>query len=308
MKRSILFLLSLLSFVCWSQNDTNVEREISVNQYINGSLLMPQQDEAPSLAIIIADSGPTDRNGNQNFMQNNALKKLAYALAENGISSYRYDKRIVKQIRLGDVDEDMMFDDFVSDAKDVFEYFYNSNSFSGIHIIGIGQGSLVGMLTAISGADTFISLAGAGKPIDEVLLDQINATAPMFNSEAARVFGVLRNGQTTMDYPEALASVFDISVQPFIQNWMQYDPSQIIKELEIPVLVVNGTKDLQVSTEEANLLHEAANDSELQIIENMNHVLFDIKGDDLENSKSYNESFRPISTDLVQVIVNFIRK
>ena len=38
----------------------------------------------------------------------------------------------------------------------------------------------------------------------------------------------------------------------------------------------------------------------------MNHVFFGIKGDDLENSKSYNEAFRPISTELVDAIVAFI--
>ena len=87
---------------------------------------------------------------------------------------------------------------------------------------------------------------------------------------------------------------------------MQYNPTEIISELKIPVLIVNGTKDLQVSEEEAQLLKDANEDAELKIIENMNHVLFNIEGDDLENSKSYNEAFRPISTELVETIVEFI--
>ena len=85
-------------------------------------------------------------------------------------------------------------------------------------------------------------------------------------------------------------------------------PSDIIKKLKIPVLIINGTKDLQVSVSEAELLKEANEDAELLLIENMNHVLFEIEGSDLENSKSYNESFRTISPELITGITSFIEK
>jgi hypothetical protein len=87
---------------------------------------------------------------------------------------------------------------------------------------------------------------------------------------------------------------------------MQYNPQEIIKSLDMPVLIINGTKDLQVTVEEANLLKEASNSAELKIIDKMNHVLFIIEGDDLENSKSYNESSRKISQELLDSIIKFI--
>ena len=90
-------------------------------------------------------------------------------------------------------------------------------------------------------------------------------------------------------------------------NWMKHTPTEVIKELKMPILLINGTKDLQVSESEAELLKEANEKSKLTIIENMNHVLFEIKGDDLENSKSYNESFRPISPQLITSIIKFIK-
>lgn len=247
-----------------------------------------------------------DRNGNQNFLKNNSLKKLAENLTNNGIATFRYDKRVVKQIRQGNVDKDMMFDDFVNDAKDVINYFKEKETYSKIYVIGHSQGSLVGMLAAKENTDGFISLAGAGQNIGDVIVDQVTNMAPKLGEEAQKVVDKLKKGETTTEYPQALASVFSIDIQPFMMNWMQYNPTEVINELKIPVLIVNGTKDLQVSEGEAKLLKEANEKAQLQIIENMNHVFFEIKGDDLENSKSYNESFREISPELIESIVDFI--
>ncbi len=308
MKYYLLIFSFLLASVAFSQEKLFSEADISINKWIDGTLLTSVNNDSkkPALAIIIAGSGPTDRNGNQNFLKNNALKKLAENLTNKGISTFRYDKRIVKQIRKGDVDKDLMFDDFVSDATDVINYFKEKETYSKIYVIGHSQGSLVGMLAAKENADGFISLAGAGQNIGDVIVDQVTKMAPKLGEEAQKVVDKLKKGETTTEYPQALSSVFSIDIQPFMINWMQYNPTEIISELKIPVLIVNGTKDLQVSEEEAQLLKDANEDAELKIIENMNHVLFNIEGDDLENSKSYNEAFRPISTELIESIVEFI--
>ena len=89
---------------------------------------------------------------------------------------------------------------------------------------------------------------------------------------------------------------------------MQYSPQELIKSLTIPVLIVNGTKDLQVSVDEAKLLKVASEQAELNIIDQMNHVLFTIEGGQLENSKSYNESSRKISEELITTLTGFILK
>ena len=65
---------------------------------------------------------------------------------------------------------------------------------------------------------------------------------------------------------------------------------------------------MQVSKSEAQLLKDSKKDAELVIIENMNHILFEIYGDDLVNSKSYNETNHPIMPEVLDVILNFIRK
>lgn len=305
LKAFILFLLYNSFF--YAQDNIFSIQQLSINQYIDGTLLLPNEKEKPNLIIIIAGSGPTDRNGNQNFLKNNSLKKLAERLTENGIATFRYDKRIVKQIRQGNVDSNISFDDFVTDAISVLNYFKLKDNFNKVYIIGHSQGSLVGILAAREGADGFISLSGAGKTIDEVIIDQINKTAPMFNKDAERVFSILKKGDTTEDYPIALASIFNKEVQLFMTSWMHYNPQEEIKKLQIPILIINGSKDLQVSIEEAHLLKAAVPNAQIEIIEKMNHILVPIEGNNLENSKSYNESFRKLSLKLIEIIVTFIK-
>lgn len=305
------YILSCLMILCCSNifaQDVNFKSEdITVSQHVDGTLLTPININNPILAIIIAGSGPTDRNGNQNFMQNNALKKLAEGLSENGIATFRYDKRIVKQIRKNNVDPNITFDDFVNDAISVVDYFKIKTMYSKIYIIGHSQGSLVGMLATKDRADGFISLAGAGQTIDGVITEQVGTMDPSLVEPTKNVFAQMKEGKVVTDYPPALASIFRADIQPFIRNWMQYDPQELLKDLKVPTLILNGTKDLQVSVDEAQRLKESSDSAELQIIENMNHVLFIIEGGQLENSKSYNESFRTISEELVSSITTFIK-
>jgi pimeloyl-ACP methyl ester carboxylesterase len=306
------YILSVLVIFCWlnipAQNKNYTSQEINVNKHVEGTLLLPNTIENPKLAIIIAGSGPTDRNGNQNFMQNNALKKLAESLSESGIATFRYDKRIVKQIRMNNVDPNITFDDFVDDAIAVVDYFKTKASFSKIFVIGHSQGSLVGMLATKDRADGFISLAGAGQTIDGVITEQVGTMDPSLVEPTKNAFDKMKDGQIVSDYPPALTSIFRADLQPFIRNWMQYDPQVLLKDLNVPSLIINGTKDLQVSVDEAKRLKESSNTAELIIIDNMNHVLFEIEGGQLENSKSYNESFREISGTLVSSIRTFIEK
>ena len=306
MKNRILILLLCVGVLSFSQEAKFTEKEIAISDQVDGTLLLPES-KTPSLAIIIAGSGPTDRDGNQNFLKSNSLKKLAEGLVQNGIASFRYDKRIVKQIRNNDVDPNMMFDDFVTDAIAVVNYFKKSDAFNKVYVIGHSQGSLVGMLAAKDRADGFISLAGAGQNIGDVIVEQVGQTAPQFKDGAEKAIAVLKSGQTTDDFPPMLTSLFNKGIQPFMINWMSYEPALLIKELSVPILLVNGTKDLQVSVEEAKLLKQANDKAELKIIDKMNHVLFIIEGDKLENSKSYNEAFRPIASELLTSVVNFIK-
>ena len=305
--RVLLFtIVLLLNFFSIQAQDNFIANDLRINQYVEGTLLAPRQETVP-LAIIINGSGPIDRNGNEMMTKNNAAKKLAEALAKKGIATFRYDKRTLKAQQLNIDEKDMRFDDFIDDAKAVIKRFSELPNYSSLYIIGHSQGSLVGMIAAQQKADGFISIAGAGQTIDSLIVEQIGRQMPGLEESARTAFNELRANGKVKDYNQGLASLFKKSIQPFMFSWMKYDPQQEIKKLKMPVLIINGDNDLQVNTNEAEKLKAARPDAELIIIENMNHIYRIIdKNDDIANQKSYNEPQRPISSEMVEQISNFI--
>ena len=125
MKKSFEIFLCILMTTIHAYAQEFTSEEIKVNTNVEGTLLLPntQEENSIPLVILIAGSGPTDRDGNQSFMKNDALKKIAEALSQKGIATFRYDKRIVKQIRNQNIDKNISFDDFVVDARSVIGFF-----------------------------------------------------------------------------------------------------------------------------------------------------------------------------------------
>ncbi len=309
MKRLLCILWFAVTSIAFSQKANIISNDISVSPFVDGTILVPEGVEKPIIAIIIGGSGPTDRNGNQQMVNNNSLKFLAQGLSEKGIATFRYDKRILKQMKARTLNEESIsFDDFIEDAVAIVAYFKRSNSFSKIYVLGHSQGSLVGMLAAQTGVDGFVSLAGAGQEIDDVIVDQLAKQAPGLKDNARQAFDDMRANGIAVNYSPGLASIFRKQIQPFMLTWMRYDPKLEIAKLDMPVLLVNGEKDLQVQVSEAEILKSAKPDAEYLIIPQMNHILKKIEGDDIENSKSYNEPNRPVMPEVIELISAFILK
>jgi len=303
---SFLFVMIQTGF---SQRENFTEKELKINNAIEGTLTIPVNDKAQSLVIFIQGSGPTDRDGNQAMMKNDGIKKIAKALSQNGIASYRFDKRIFKMQELKLEEKDLRFEDFSKDVKDILEYFKEQDKFENHIIAGHSEGSLVGILAAKENADAFISLAGAGEPIDSIIVTQVNKMAPQLGENARVAFDEIRANKKTTNYNPMLESIFRPSVQPYMYSWMKYDPSQEIKNLDIPVLIINGSEDIQVNVDQAEMLKSGKEDAKLVIIENMNHIFRQVDSKDrLINTKSYNEPDLPLHPELMPVLTEFIKE
>lgn len=311
MRKTIFTLLCImLTATVFSQAPAAFTKEnIAVNALLNGTLYSPiKESKKTNLVILIAGSGPTDRDGNQKMMPNNSLKLLAEAVANNGIAVYSYDKRIFAQMAAGKLDEaSLSFDNFIDDAKAVLLYFKNQKKYHTITIAGHSEGALIGMVAANGNADAYISIAGAGRPIDEVLLEQIGKQAPFLKEEVEKDLATLKSGNTFELKNQMLATLFRASVQPYMISWIKYNPQTEIKKLHIPTLLINGDKDIQVSVNDVQLLYQAKSDAQLKIISNMNHIFKEIKGDDTENKASYTNPDLPISKELPSVLTAFIQ-
>lgn len=306
----------LLPLVLTAQQNNRDSVEVSfpvAGGSIQGTLFKPLRIKHPAVVLIIAGSGPTDRNGNSRILpgKNNSLLQLADSLAAHGIASLRYDKRGIAKSQLsGFKEENMRFSDGVDDAIAWINWL-RDNGFKKIYIAGHSEGSLVGMAAAtkenISG---FISIAGSGRRIDVVLKEQVNAgTGPdSIKQLVGRYLDTLLAGQRIVKPNPLLFSLFRPSVQPYMISWLQYDPAQIIASLKCPVLVLQGTKDLQIKELDAQQLHEAHPGSTLLIINNMNHVLKEVASDkQADNMKAYSDPVLPVMEALVKAIVRFVQ-
>ncbi|HRN99762.1 MAG TPA: alpha/beta hydrolase, partial [Flavobacterium sp.] len=93
----------------------------------------------------------------------------------------------------------------------------------------------------------------------------------------------------------------------YLISWIKYDPAIEIAKLKIPVLIINGTSDIQVTESEAKLLHQAKPDAKLVLIEKMNHVLKEVSSRE-ENLASYNDPKLPLSPRLVEAVNQFLNE
>ncbi|MEY3559674.1 MAG: hypothetical protein RIS12_106 [Bacteroidota bacterium] len=309
---SLLLLVSSLSHAQLIQKDS-MDCSISIQDgTLSGTLFTPRGITKPSVVLIIAGSGPTDRNGNSTMIKgkNNSLLQLADSLANYGIASLRYDKKGVgkSQIR-GLKEESMRFDDGANDALACINWL-REKGFKKIYIAGHSEGSLVGLVAAQqTKLKGFISLAGAGRPIDQVLREQFMAGGGPDSIKllANRYLDTLLAGQRIAKPNPLLFSIFRPSVQPYMISWLRYDPGKLLQTLRCPVLLAQGNKDIQVQVADALLLQKAKPSARLAVLENMNHIFKIVTSNNpADNIKTYSDPALPIASSLVQEIIKFI--
>jgi pimeloyl-ACP methyl ester carboxylesterase len=286
-----------------------------------GTLLVPLSKRRVPVVLIIAGSGPTDRNGNSPVFKgpNNNLKLLAEGLAAHGIASLRYDKRGIgetgKEMLLAarntkktPREEDLHFDAFIDDAVLCGQKLRNDKRFSSVTIVGHSEGSLIGMVAARKmRADRFVSVAGAGRPAQQILLEQLKLQiTPELLKRAEEILNLLAVGQTVSSVPPELNALFRPSIQPYMISWMRYDPTKEIAALTVPALIVQGTTDVQVSVEDAKYLAAAKSTAKLLIIEGMNHILKEVSRDGKKQIASYSDPTLPVMPSFINEISRFV--
>lgn len=303
--------LSLLFVGYTAQSSEFVEVHIPTSTgTLYGTQIIPKSDVPKPVVLIIAGSGPTDRNGNNPLAgQNNSLKLLAEGLAGRGIASIRYDKRgIGESSAAGPEEVNLRFDTYVEDAALWIQQLQEDSRFSSVTVIGHSEGSLIGMLAIQkAGADAFVSIAGPAQNASQVLRDQLRPRLPdALWQQSEQILTALEQGNTVTSVPPELNMLYRSSVQPYLISWFRYTPAQEITRLTVPVLIVQGTTDIQVPVSEAQALKMAQPDAELRIIEGMNHVLKAVPLDPEQQNASYSDPTLPIVPELVEGISQFI--
>jgi pimeloyl-ACP methyl ester carboxylesterase len=179
-----------------------------------------------------------------------------------------------------------------------------------VTIVGHSEGSLIGMVACQKlGASAFVSIAGAGFPASQIILTQLKPKLSeyVFN-DVISIIDQLNQGQTVSidTVPKPLQSFFRASVQPYIISWFRYDPAKELAKLKVPVLIVQGSTDIQISMDDAKTLLESNKQARLITINGMNHVLKKVSSNPQEQRSSYRNPNLPISDELIDEITAFV--
>nr|WP_160288899.1 alpha/beta fold hydrolase [Pseudomonas knackmussii] len=319
MKLSMLRLTALLCclFACVAQASPNpiLQRPYDLDTghgVLRGTLLLPQEATPPPVALLVAGSGPTDRDGNNPEGGHNAyLQRLAEALAAQGIASVRYDKRGIAQSRpAAPHEEQLSVERYANDVAAWSKQLASDPRFGPQVLVGHSEGALIASLAAPhTKASALVLIAGSGRPIDQVLRDQLSVRLPQpLLAQADSLLDQLRAGHQQPLVPKFLQALFRPSVQPYLISLFRYDPAQALAQVRQPTLILQGTHDIQVEVADAQRLQWAKPDAELRLIGGMNHVLRIVAADPAQQLASYNNPQLPLARELVESLAGFIRR
>ena len=268
-----------------STNSHEVDLIIQANDVqIGGTLTLPAQQKSSSLVIMSSGSGPQDRDETLDGFK--IFKVLAEHLASQGIATFRYDDRGVGSSTgdfvnstIDDLTKDIeaIMDFFKSNEAHTFNHFI---------LFGHSQGGIIAAKAAVGNPDVkqVVLMASPAVPLIEVVLYQArleyasaNLDASLIEAEVSahnKLMSAIRYGENVDEALDefkesckavmyALSSSEPAEVEqmandktnefgivyglPSLASFLYYDPTDDLKQLEIPVLGLFGAKDLQVA-------------------------------------------------------------
>lgn len=238
------------------ETDAFAEKEVKVGEYdLDGLLCVPKNAEKPPLVLLVWGSGQC--NMNEGGSDSGTFYELSRGLAENGVATLRFNKRLYQFPDMINNDvtvEDEYLEDTDAAVK-LAQAYVDRGEFSGVYILGHSQGgSLVPSIAQRnSEVKGFISLAGTPRRMIDVWLEQLNAQLDMFEDEDTRnCLTALIDQVETMrdkhelketDNPEAYQIFFGV---PYWDYLDKIKPDEIADGLDIPMLFLQGDSDVQV--------------------------------------------------------------
>jgi uncharacterized protein len=280
---------------------------------LHGTLLVPDGVERPPVVFIHPGSGPTDRDGNSPVLggRNDSLKQLAEGLVPAGIASLRVDKRgIAASKAAGPAREDeMRFEMYVDDAAAWARKLRESGRFGRLVLAGHSEGALI-VCEAARGVepDGVVLLSAAGRPAPVILREQlVGKLPPELAASAEQILASLERGEASADVPPPLAPLYRPSVQPYLISWFRHDPVAAVAAQKWPLLIVQGSTDLQVTPGDARLLAAVRSDVTPVILDGVNHVLKPVAGPIDAQLSSYRSPTPAVDPRVIDAVVAFVR-
>ena len=186
-----------------------------------------------SLTVVLFVSGSGQQNRDEELFNHKPFLVIADYLARHGIASLRYDDRATGASKGGEV-KNATSEDFMRDAEAGLNYLRNQKKFKKIGVLGHSEGGLIAfMLGARKKTDFIVSLAGPGVKGDTLLAAQTNRLMEL-------------SGMSATMTAEQYRQQKEVQETPWLQWFINYDPSDNIHNSRCPVLALNGDRDCQV--------------------------------------------------------------
>lgn len=319
--RELIKWLVIVALVCGIQSVKAENSELSIEcswGRLSATLAVPEGG-SNTVVVIIAGSGPTDRDGNSMAA---GLRPYSYSMLSNelvaeGFAVLRYDKRGIGQSPIPDADvPNLVFENYVDDVEQIASNM-RQRGFERVILAGHSEGGLIAMVAAERRSvelDGVVLLCAAGYSIDNLLLSQLGAQLMPANIvlmyQAEQIIKRLKGGERLAEsqVPKELLALFHPVVQPFLISAMQYDPQQLIARCEQPLLIIAGGRDIQVSVDNAEVLAKSQPKAQYRLFESMSHVLKDSEASDRmgQLTSVYSNSNYPLTKGLAQTMAEFI--
>jgi pimeloyl-ACP methyl ester carboxylesterase len=279
---------------------------------ISGSLVMPTNPSGKiPVVLIIADAGPTDRDGNniKTGAAGNTYKMLANDLGKNGIATLRYDKRLVGQSVTTTKEKELHIEDYSDDVVSLINMLDADQRFSKIILFGHGEGALVSTLAIADGpVKGLITAEWAADAGEKILNNEMKDKAQFLKDKFKTIMDSLRKGKTTDIVDPSLYFIARPAVQQFIMSWCRYDPIRGIKRVKTPILIIQGTTDRVVTVDNGERLKKAKSAAVLLEVKDMNHILKEAPADEEKNVATYSNPTLPLKPELIPAIVEFVNR
>jgi len=282
---------------------------------LKGLMLTPGKPDAP-VVLIIAGSGPIDRNGNSlHGLNADTYKLLAEGLAARDVASVRIDKRGLYSSAAAIANADAAtIGDYASDVHTWIATIRKQTGAKCVWMLGHDEGALVAMVAAKDNPPDICGLllvAAPGRRFSELIKDQMrsNPSNAPFQDEAFHDIDELAAGRR-VDVAKArseIQSIFAPAVQGFLVDLFSYDPALLLAQYKGPVLILQGERDIQVGQEDAKRLAAADPGAKLVLLPDVNHILKTVDTDDrMANLGTYLNAALPLAPGVVETLADFV--
>lgn len=294
-------------------------QEVNANDYkiksgtidLKGTLL--EAKNSTILIIFIHGSGPNDRD--ETIGPNKPFKDMAEAFLKEGIASYRFDKRTKSNPETFS-DESTVEDEVVVDAVAIINHFRGSEKFKNHKIIVLGHSLGAFMMPKIVNSisiDKAIMMAGNARDLQDVIIDQyvyLNNLNPTKEGDDEIIKVKKEVSLLTSNKINTTASSDELPLGLSAKYWqslINYKPLVEVKKVTIPLLILNGERDYQVTMKEFNLWKKTLVNTKTQFISypKLNHLF--IAGEGKPSPEEY--TFKgEVDKKVIQDIIAFCKQ